>query len=372
MENLTPSTGRGKVVVIPEEVTAKMKGGVYCRKNGTIQVHFRGKWFGKDQYGQTFKAEFYAWAFLEHLNALYDPDPAKNRYDPSKFKDHTPHKFDEAFELYLDRKQTDSAWHRWKEWTWKKYFMPYFSNQDFRTIDGVQLVAFQRWLEKKNLKGKTIKNIFMCLHGFLNYPPFRRSINVFPEFPVITYQRQRPRKFSDREIDQVFEFVIPADQGYFLFIRYYGVRPEEASGLLKRALNWEIGEITISTVYVDGKVKPRTKTLKERNLLIIPEIEPYLKQPGDTVFVFHVGGRPYSQNMRERRWNKAMAQASKKYGTRKMTLRDLRSSATSRWLRKGMKIQDAAQLLGNSPEIIRENYSDQVEDKVVNIVRGKG
>jgi integrase len=75
--------------------------------------------------------------------------------------------------------------------------------------------------------------------------------------------------------------------------------------------------------------------------------------------------------MRERRWNRAMAQATKKYGTRKMTLRDLRSSATSRWLRKGMSIQDAAQWLGNSPEIIRQNYSDQVEDKVVSIVRGK-
>jgi hypothetical protein len=115
----------------------------------------------------------------------------------------------------------------------------------------------------------------MCLHGFLNF--FKRSINIFPEFPAITYQKQRPRKFSDKEIDQVFEFLKEEDRGYFLFIRYYGVRPEEASGLLKTALNWEVREITISTVYVDGKVKPRTKTMKERNLIIIPEIEPYLR-----------------------------------------------------------------------------------------------
>lgn len=365
-----------------------MRGGVYRRKNG-FQVQFRGKWFSKDEYGRPLKAEFYAWAFLEHLNALYDPDPAKNRYDPSKFKDKIPHKFDEAFELYLDRKQNDSSWHKMKEWIWKKYFMPFFSNQDFRTIDDLQIQGLIRWLEKKKLKGKTIKNIVMTLHGFLNH--FRRSINLFPEFPAIKYQQSRPKKFTDQEINQVFEFIKSDDLGYFLFIRYYGVRPEEASGLLRSAVNWESREITISTVYVDGKIKPRTKTNKERSLPIIPEIEDYLRDSGSpakqqaavsagalspvilpiSLFVFHVNGYPYTRHMREGRWRKAMKEAHQKYGTRPMTLRDLRSSATSRWLKKAMLIQDAAQILGNSPEVIRRHYSDQTEDKVIQIVRGK-
>lgn len=377
---------------------AEMRGGVYRRQNG-FQVQFRGKWFSKDEYGRPLKAEFYAWAFLEHLNALYDPDPAKNRYDSSKFKDKTPHKFDEAFELYLDRKQNDSSWHKAKEWTWKKYFVPFFANQDFRTIDDVQLQGFVRSLEKKKLKGKTIKNIVMTLHGFLNH--FRRSINLFPKFPAIKYQQARPKKFTDQEIDQVFEFIKPDDLGYFLFIRYYGVRPEEASGLLRSAINWETREITISTVYVDGKIKPKTKTMKERVLPIISEIEEYLRTggamgvgrgcknqrnavtmldsvqrtgglfPPDSIFIFQINGHPYTRHMREGRWRKAMKQAVQKYSTRPMTLRDLRSSATSRWLKKGMLIQDAAQLLGNSPEVIRRHYSDQTEDKVIQIVRGK-
>lgn len=372
MKILTPSARRDKVFVIPEEVMAEMRGGVYRRKNG-FQVQFRGKWFSKDEYGRPFKAEFYAYAFLEHLNALYDPDPAKNRYDPSKFKDKTPHKFDDAFELYLDRKQNDSSWHKMKEWIWKKYFMPFFSNQDFRTIDDLQIQGFVRWLEKKKLKGKTIKNIVMTLHGFLNH--FRRSINLFPEFPAIKYQQPRPKKFIDQEIDQIFEFIKPEDLGYFLFIRYYGVRPEEASGLLRSAINWETREITISTVYVDGKIKPRTKTNKERGLPIIPEIEEFLNsrifESSSSVFVFHVNGRPYTRHMREGRWRKAMKAAIQKYSTRSMTLRDLRSSATSRWLKKGMLIQDAAQILGNSPEVIRRHYSDQTEDKIIQIVRGK-
>jgi len=139
--------------------------------------------------------------------------------------------------------------------------------------------------------------------------------------------------------------------------------------------------------------------MKERGLPIIPEIEGYLVGAGESlghrqrdhkslpkkdgevgeypghlpsIFVFHINGKPYSRHIRERRWNAAMRGAVQKYSTRPMTLRDLRSSATSRWLKRGMLIQDAAQLLGNSPEIIRKHYSDQVENKVVEIMGGKG
>jgi integrase len=357
-------------LLIPIE-EANMKGKVYSHGKG-FRVYFKGEWFSNDEFSRPLKSEFYAYSFLEHLNALYDPDPAKNRYHPSKFKNKTPYKFDEAFELYLDRKQTDSGWQKAKEWTWKKYFQPFFTNQDFRTIDDVQLQAFVKWLEGRNLKGKTIKNILMILHGFLNY--FRRSINIFPQFPSISYQQARPKKFTDQELDRVFEFIQDQDKGYFLFIRYYGVRPEEASGLLRSAINWQTGEITISTVFVNGHIKPKTKTMKERGLPIIPEIEPYLlcgdsRRP--SIFVFHVEGRPYTRHIRESRWNRAMKEAMATHGTRAMTLRDLRSSATSRWLKRGMLIQDAAQLLGNSPEIIRKHYSNQTENKVVEIVRGK-
>jgi len=345
-----------------------MKGGVYKHRAG-YRVYFRGQWFHKDEHGRPFRAEFYAWAFLEHLNALYDPDPAKNRYDPSRFKDKTPYKFDEAFELYLDRRQTDSGWHRAKEWTWKKYFQPFFANQDFRTIDQVQLEGFQKWLKEKNLQGKSIKNVMGILHGFLTH--FKSTLNFFPTFPAINYQQKRIKWFTEKELDEVFEFINEQDRGYFLFIRYYGVRPEEASGLLRNAVNWETRQIIISSVYVDGKVKARTKTNRERVLPIIPEIEPYLNSSGLSTFVFHIDSHPYSRHIRERRWNKAMRQAIKKYATRPMTLRDLRTSAGSRWRKAGMPIEDISQLLGHSKiEMTKERYADQAQDNLVPIMRG--
>jgi len=343
-----------------------MKGKVYKHRSG-YRVYFRGDWFYKDEHGRPFKAEFYAWAFLEHLNSLYDPNPAKNRYDPKKFKDKIPYKFDEAFELYLDRKQTDSGWHRAKEWTWKKYFQPFFANQDFRTIDDLQLQGFVKSLESRRLKGKTIKNILMTLHGFLNH--FKRSINIFPEFPKISYQVPHIRFFSEREIDQVFEFIQEKDRGYFFFIRYYGVRPEEASGLLRSAINWETRQIIISSVYIDGKIKPWTKTNRERMLPIIPELESYLKSSGFSIFAFHIDDHPYTRHIRENRWNKAMRQAIATYGTRGMTLRDLRSSAGSRWRRAGMPIEDISQLLGHSKiEMTKERYADQAQDNLVQLL----
>ena len=379
-----------KVFVISGEEVAKMRGGVYRHRN-SFKVYFKGDWFYHDEYGRPFKAEFYAYTFLDLLNSLYDPDPAKNRYDPSRFKSHTPYKFDEAFALYLDRKVTDSGWHRAKEWTWKKYFMPYFTNQDFRTIDQVQLEAFLQFLQGKGLKGKTIRNIFMALHGFLNH--FKQSISLFPQFPDLSYQRPRIRWFTEKEIDQVFEFIQMEDRGYFLFIRYYGVRPEEASGLLRNAMNWETGEILISSVFVNGKIRSRTKTKMERILPIelAPEVIPYLKrdpagksqrstgrgngvspaQP-DSLFVFHVAGHPYTRHIRERRWNAAMKQAQEKYGTRAMTLRDLRHSFATHLRQHKVPLDIIRRLLGHSTqEITDQFYADLSPHDIVEIVRGK-
>ena len=207
------------------------------------------------------------------------------------------------------------------------------------------------------------------LHGFLTH--FKSTLNFFPTFPAINYQQKRIKWFTEKELDEVFEFINEQDRGYFLFIRYYGVRPEEASGLLRNAVNWETRQIIISSVYVDGKVKARTKTNRERVLPIIPEIEPYLNSSGLSTFVFHIDSHPYSRHIRERRWNKAMRQAIKKYATRPMTLRDLRSSAGSRWRKAGMPIEDISQLLGHSKiEMTKERYADQAQDNLVPIMRG--
>jgi integrase len=378
---LTSPFRRGSISSISLEGVDEMTGGVYRYGKDGWRIRFKGDWFIRDENGKPFRAQFYALSFLNLLNGLYDPDPAKNRYDRSRFKSKTPYKFDEAFELYLDRRETDSSWRQAKRYTFQKYFMPYFANCDFRTIDDIQVQSFARDLEKKGLKGKTIKNIIGILFGFLNY--FKRAINCLPERPSISYQTPKIRWFTEKEIDQVFEFIKVEDLGYFLFIRYYGVRPEEASGLLKSAINWETREITISKVYVDGKMKPRTKTKTERMLPMIPEIEEHLKKawipgqarndkPNNSIFIFSVKGQPYTRHIRERRWNKAMVQAVQKYSTRGMTLRDLRHSAATSWRRRGVPLDLISRILGHSDLRVTDKfYADVSTHELISIVRGK-
>ena len=350
-----------------------MKGNVYSHRDGW-RVYFRKDWFTSDEYGRPFKAKFYALAFLEHLNGLYDPDPRKNRYDPKRFKRQGPYRFDEAFALYLDSKEVGSvSYQRDKKYIWQKHLAPFFCNQDFRTIDGVQLEALRKTLEHKELSGKTIENIFMVLHAFLNHKLFRSAFYAFPEFPELKYQHPKIQWRTEKEIDQVFEFIKEEDKGYFWTIRGYGLRPEEASGLLKTALNFETKEISIRTVFVDGKMKNRTKGGTERVLPmdLCPEAMEYLKQsPSDSLLVFTSRGRTYSAVMREDRWHNAMEQAVTKYNTRPMTLRDLRHSAATMWRLKKVPLDIIRRLLGHSDAETTETfYADIDLHEVVNMVR---
>ncbi len=137
--SLTSCSNRYKIPFVSMEGVSELIGKVYPNGKTSWKVHFRGNWFTRDEHGRTFRAEFYAYSFLNLLNSLYDPDPAKNRYDPSRFKDKTPYHFDEAFELYLDRKETDSGWQKNKKWIYRKHLEPFFGKQDFRTIDRLQL-----------------------------------------------------------------------------------------------------------------------------------------------------------------------------------------------------------------------------------------
>ena len=233
----------------------------------------------------------------------------------------------------------------------------------------------------------------MTLHGFLHH--FQSSLPIFPQFPQLRIQQPRIKWFTDREIDQVFEFIKEEDRGYFWAIRGYGLRPEEASGLLKSAVNFETMEITISTVYVDGRMKARTKTNRERGIPIelCPEASKYLRMGesengrmgksgnermgewenrgnGESIFVFSVNGQPYTRHMRERRWNLAMKQAHEKYGTRMMTLRDLRHSAGTMWRQKQVPLDIIKKLLGHSSQEVTDRFYAEADlHQVVGMIK---
>ena len=354
-----------------------MKSGkVYPHREG-FRVYFRGDWYTSDEFGRPFKHQFYALSFLDLLNSLYDPDPRKNRYDPSRFKKKGPYEFEKACELYLEQKEIESGWISGKKSIARTHLIPFFGSQDFRTIDGVQLEALKKDLKEKGLSGKTIWNVFTVLHAMLNYKTFRSAFYSFPEFPDLKYQKPKIQWRTDQEIDQVFEFLQKEDLGYYWSIRGYGFRPEEASGLLKTAVNKQTNEVLVRTVYVNRRMKSRTKTNSERMIPmeICPEAMKYLiddklNRSSDSVFVFTSNGRPYSSDMWRERWNKAMDQAVKKYGTRTMTTRDLRHSAATRWRLKRVPLDLIRKLLGHSTQKTTDTfYADVDLHQVANMLR---
>lgn len=360
--NLTTPFKQPKMFVIPLEEVMNMKGGVY--PNGkNWKVYFKGNFFCRDEHGKIIFSERQGYGFLEYLNQL-ERDKA---FDPSRFKKHGPLRFDEAFQTYLNAKPNDSGWHIAKERTWKKYFKPFFQNMDIREIRKIHI---QNLLNELKVSPKTQKNIITVLHGFLNF--HREELAVFPSFPQTHYQIPRPRWLNEQEINYIFEFINTKDQPIFNFMRYYGVRPSEACGLLRKNVSWENSTIIIETVWTEGKLKQRTKSGRARELPIIPEMAEYLKVTGDTVFQFHVQGQPYNKKKLEYRWDRACRMANDKYGTRTINLYNLRHSWASQRRRDGYSLELIAEVLGHTDtRTTRQHYADIGAGELVNIMRGK-
>lgn len=357
--------GTGKVLYMtPEEVKA-MKGGVYPHRD-KWRVKFKGDWFFRNEHREPLYSYRQAVNFLEHLNKLGES------YDPSIFKGKGPQHFDEAFQIYINGKKNDSEWHQIKGQVWKKYFKPFFKNIDIREIKNLHIENFKEHLEKQGRGGKTVKNILAILHGFLKYNFVRDNIQRMPMFPEVKYQKPRIKWLTEEEVNQVFESLDAQDLPIFTFIKTYGCRGEEASGLLRNRVQWETKSILIDSVYVNGKLKPRTKTSKARELPIVPEIVEYLRPKGESIFLFHVNGRPYSEKMLQRRWHIASLKAYEKYGTRIYPVSKLRHSWATQRRKQGFTLEQIGEVLGHSDiRVTRQHYADIDTGELIQIVRGK-
>lgn len=209
----------------------------------------------------------------------------------------------------------------------------------------------------------------------------------FPKFPEFRWQRPRIQWYTEKEINYVLEFINPSDMPIFKFLCTYAVRPCEACGLKKDKINWETGEITIDSVFVDGQVKGRTKTSKVHALPILPEMAEYLKSSSGSIFVFNIspgsyesrfspyqnsGRSHYTVKMLENRWNKAVGEAHQKYGIKKLSLYKLRHSWASQRRTQGFSLDQIGAVLGHSdPRVTEQNYADIGMGRLVSIVRGK-
>ena len=332
------------------------------------RIRFKGDWFTRDEHGKLIYSERQGWNFLEHLNQL----EKEKRYDPTLFKGKTPYRFDAAWELYYGSRINDSEWYRGKKSIYENYLKPHFQNCDIREIRQIHIQGLINFMRKGGQCGdKRIKDALGVLHAFLNY--YKESLPLFPAFPEHSYHKPRIQWLTEKEVDQIFEFIDAVDLPIFSFLKNYAARPEEGCGLLRSKVNWQTMEIDIDTVLVNGKLRARTKQKRAHGLPIIPEMVPYLHPKGDSVFLFtDRRGEPYNTRKLQTRWRRAVKLANQKYGTRIVSLYKLRHSWASQRRKQGFTLEQIGAVLGHSdPRITREHYADIGAGELVQIVTGK-
>jgi integrase len=123
----------------------------------------------------------------------------------------------------------------------------------------------------------------------------RKSLPELPDFPKVSFQEPPMRSLSEKDQDRVFEFIMDErDLKIFAFVRQYGCRVNEASGLLRENVFIDHGPpyFVLATVLgTNGQIKPSTKTKRLKVLPIIPEIASVFKPSEVTPFVFSKNGR---------------------------------------------------------------------------------
>ena len=77
---------------------------------------------------------------------------------------------------------------------------------DIRTVNNIDIRKFHIYLkEKLKLGNKTIKHYMDELKMFLNF--FKDDIKKFPEFPSIRVQQPVIIRLTEKEMEEIYEFI---------------------------------------------------------------------------------------------------------------------------------------------------------------------
>jgi len=134
-----------------------------------------------------------------------------------------------------------------------------------------------------------------------------------PVFPHVRVE-EKIGSWLSREVQDKVIFAIPLEDRYiFIFLTRQGVRVSEARALKIKDVDSEKGHLVMRRTFSARVLTERTKTRKEDERQINPEILPMMKRlcnrrfPDEFVFVNPRTGRPYGEKTLNAIWNKACA-----------------------------------------------------------------
>jgi site-specific recombinase XerD len=343
------------------------KYGVYEYRPGHFQVYFSEEnkliRLQKSMDGSPLTTQEQCYTLVAYLKV--------NGYHPDKFGKDKTFRMEQALTTWIKLSDISPEWREQRRGIANRFFLPFFGkDKDIRQVKSIHIQEFLLSLKERGLKDKSIYNAVGELRAFFRF--HKKSIPELPDFPVIRVQ-EPVIKWIDGDIqDRIWKCIPDQDLPIFEFMRNYGCRENEASGLLWDNVFTDHNPpyiILSSVLGGKGQLKPITKTKKIKVLPIIDKTAwLFQNNQNRNQFVFTRGGRPYSKKMLNRIWNKAIILS----GEEKINLYNaVRHSFACQRLNQGYSLDEIREVLGHTDSRTTERYAKYRIDRLSKVIRGK-
>jgi integrase len=347
-----------------------MKFGLYEYKPGRYQVYFtyQGRQIHLTRnlaYDEPLKRKKDCQLLIKYLQ--------EHGFDPERFGiTDKAFKFDHAIQTWISLSTCSKEWLEQRKQIANRFFIPFFGKRDIRTIKTNHILEFLAFLKGKELKDHSIYNYMGELRSFFRF--HKKALTELPDFPRITVQEVDINWLTEEEQDKVFQHIPKQDLPIFTFMRCYGCRTNEASGLLKQNVFFEHDPayVAIATVLgATGQLKPYTKTKRSKILPIVPELVWVFETDNPSQFAFakkwRGEWRPYTNRMLNLIWNRANI-ASK---IRKVNLyNSMRHSFGMQKLNEGYSLDEIKTVMGHTTNKTTGRYAQYQLKTLQGIIKG--
>jgi integrase len=299
----------------------------------------------------------------------------RNGYHPEKWGRDTSFTFRKAIESWIGHSNISPEWLAQRKQIANRFFIPFFKSRDIRTIQTIHITEFFTWLKAKQYSLNYLGNLMGELRAFFRF--HRKSLKELPDFPKIEAQEPVIKWLTFEEQDRVFQRISQPDLPVFEFMRRWGRRTNEASGLLKTNVHLDRNPayFVVATVLgAAGQLKPYTKTKRIKVLPILEELK-WIFEPtdgNDSGFVFakkwRGEWRPYTNRMLNLIWNRANSTS----GVTKVNLYNaMRHSFATQRLNQGYSLDEVRAILDHTTSKTTERYAQYQLQTLEGIIRGK-
>jgi integrase len=265
----------------------------------------------------------------------------------------------------------------------KKYYIPFFKNNDVREIRSGDIKAFYLALPNA-ISLKYQKCLMTTLANFFNTLVEEEVIIKKPSFKSveITVPETTPEWIDRATQDSIISAIEDnRDKLIYVLLTRQGIRPSEGRALKVKDFDFGEGTITVSRTFSEHEIVERNKEKKVKTRLLNPALLPMLKEvcknkfPEDFVFINFRTGKPYNSSIINKIWN----DACKKVKVNIRLYCGTRHSVASQAGRTGIPDSGIQQILNHADIRTSKKYinKDDLEaqrvifEKVNNVVRIK-